>query len=76
MDASVTCEHMSNLTLTQTHRGRKQGRTMVLREWLASRNGGIVTVITTFLVLTYVNVSIHQQYSEHVMNQVGFLSVP
>ena len=43
---------------------------MVLREWLSSRNGGIVTVITAFLVLTYVNVSIHQQYREVAMNQV------
>ena len=45
---------------------------MVLREWLSSRNGGILTAITAFLVLTYVNLSIHQQYREHVLNQVRY----
>ena len=45
---------------------------MVLREWLSSRNGGILTAVTAFLVLTYVNLSIHQQYREHVLNQVRY----
>ena len=45
---------------------------MVLREWLSNRNGGILTAITAFLVLTYVNLSIHQQYREHVLNQVRY----
>ena len=53
----------SNATCIQTG-------TMVLREWLSSRNGGILTAVTAFLVLTYVNLSIHQQYREHVLNQV------
>ena len=46
-------------------------RTMLLREWMSSRNGGVATVTIVLVVLTYVNVAIHQQYREHVVGQVS-----
>ena len=46
---------------------------MLFREWISSRNGGVATVTMVLAVLTYINVSIHQQYREQVVSQVSEL---